>query len=141
MKAKEYLKQVRKLDTLIKNKLIEKQQWRDIAMGVTPQLSADRVQSSGEKQKMANAVEKMVEIEREIDECVDQFVDKKREIISVIEQLEPDKYDLLHAIYVQFQTLEGAAYSMGKSYTWATTTHGRALNDVQVILDVGNKTA
>lgn len=135
MKAKEYLKQVRKLDTLIKNKLIEKQQWRDIAMGVTPQLSADRVQSSGEKQKMANAVEKMVEIEREIDECVDKFVDKKREIIGVIEQLDPDKYDLLHAIYAQFQTLEGAAYSMGKSYTWATTTHGRALKEVQAIID------
>ncbi len=135
MKAKDYLRQVRKLDTLIKNKLIEKRQWLDIALGITPQMSGERVQSSGSQQKMASAVEKMVDLDKEIDQSVDKLIDKKREILNVIEQLEPDKYDLLHAVYVQFQTLDEAAQGMGKSYTWATTNHGRALKDVQTILD------
>lgn len=135
MRAKDYLWQVRKLDTLIKNKLIEKRQWMDIALGITPQMSGERVQSTGNQQKMACAIEKMVDIEKDIDQTIDKLVDKKREILSVIEQLKPERYDLLHAIYVQFQTLEEAAQTMGKSYSWATTNHGRALKDVQKILD------
>lgn len=137
MKAKDYLKQIKKLDSLIKNKLIERQQWLDIALGITPQMSGERVQSSGNQQKMANAIDKCIDIGSEIDTYVDTLIDKKREILSVIEQLEPDKYTLLHSIYVQFMTLEDAAFAMGKSYSWSTTTHGRALKDVQTILDGG----
>lgn len=66
MDAKDYLLQVKKLDLQIKNKLIEKQQWKDIALGITANMDGERVQSSGTKSKMADALVKCIDIETEI---------------------------------------------------------------------------
>jgi predicted phosphodiesterase len=62
-------------------------------------------------------------------------IDIRKDVVTVIEMLDVVEYDLLHKVYVQYLTLDEASYKMGKSYTWATTTHKRALADVQKILD------
>ena len=62
-------------------------------------------------------------------------MDAKREVLGVIEQLNATEYDVLHKMYVQFLTLDEVAARKGKSYSWVTTMHGRALQDVQKILD------
>ena len=136
MKAQDFLKQVRKLDLQITNKLIEKQQWRDIALGITANMDGERVQSSGGKSKMADAINKCVDIEAEIDSLVDKLIDAKKEVIQTIEQLDsPTEYDVLHRRYIQFQGLQDIADHYRKDYGWATTTHGRALKSLQEILD------
>ena len=136
MKAQDFLRQVRKLDLQITNKLIEKQQWRDIALGITANMDGERVQSSGGKSKMADAVNKCVDIEAEIDNLVDRLIDTKKEVIQAIEQLDsPTEYDVLHRRYIQFQGLQDIADHYRKDYGWATTTHGRALKSLQEILD------
>lgn len=136
MKAKEYLQQVMKLDKIIQNKLIEKEQWKNIASNTTTAPDSERVQSSGSKEKMADAVIRYVEIEAEIDECINKMVATKKEIISTIEQLPAIEYDLLHKVYIQFMDLYEVASAYGdKSYSWATTVHGRALKHVQDILN------
>lgn len=139
MKAKEYLLQLKKLDKLIENKLAEKEQWKAMATSSTQQLSADRVQTSGNPQKMADAVCKIVEIEAEIDAFVDKLIDTKREVISTLERLNPTEYDLLHKVYVQYFTFEQVAEKKDKSYSWVTTVHGRALKNIQRILDERGK--
>lgn len=138
MKAKDFLLQLPKLEALIKNKLIEKQQWKDIALGITPQMSGDRVQSSGNQQKMACAIERMIDIEKELDEFVDSLIATRNEVLSVIEQLNSDEYDFLHLVYVQHFTLKEVANLKDYSYSWATTFHGNALKKVQKILDSKN---
>lgn len=136
MEAKEFLRQVEKLDVRIKNKLIEQQQWRDIALGITANMEGERVQSSGSKSKMANAVEKCVDMEAEINSLVDELIDLKKEVIQTIEQLySPIEYDVLHKRYIQYMDLQEIADHYGKEYGWATTTHGRALKNVQALLD------
>ena len=47
--AQLYLEQVWKQECIIKNKLIEKQQWMDIALGITASMEGEVVQSSGTK--------------------------------------------------------------------------------------------
>jgi hypothetical protein len=132
--AKEFLNQPKKLDLLIKNKLIERQQWRDLALGITANMEGERVQSSGSQQKMADAIVKCIDMEAEIDSLVDRFIDKKKEVVQVIEQVDsPIEYDILHRIYIQYMTLQDVADHYGKEYGWATTTHGRALRSVQEI--------
>lgn len=134
METKEWLSQPRKIDLLIRNKLIEKQQWRDLALGITANMEGERVQSSGSQQKMADAIVKCIDMEAEIDRLVDRFIDKKKEVVQVIEQVEsPIEYDVLHRIYIQYHTLQDVADHYGKEYGWATTTHGRALKSVQEI--------
>jgi RNase H-fold protein (predicted Holliday junction resolvase) len=134
--AKWFLSQVKKLDLQIKNKLIEKQQWKDIALGITANMDGERVQSSGGKSKMADAIEKCVDMEAEIDSLVDKLIDTKKEVIQTIEQLEnPYDYDLLHKKYIQFMTFEQIAEYYGREYTTITTAHGRALKNVQALLE------
>lgn len=139
MKAKDYLKQLQKLDKLIENKLAEKEQWRAIATSTTQQMTPDRVQTSGNHQKMADAIHKLIEIEAEIDACIDRLVDTKKEVISTLERLNPTEYDLLHKVYVQYFTFDDVAIKRGKSYSWVTTVHGRALKNVQRMLDERKK--
>ena len=134
--AKEYLLQVKKLDLLIKNKLIEKQQWKDIALGITANMDGERVQSSGTKSKMADALVKCIDIETEINSLIDKLIDTKKEVIAVIERLSsPLQYDVLHMHYIQFITLQEIADKYGMSYDWAKQAHKRALKNVQRIRD------
>lgn len=136
MDAKNFLRQVEKLDLRIQNKLIERQQWQDMAVGISASIGGERVQSSGSQQKMADAVIKCVDMENEINTLVDALIDEKRNVISIIEQLEnPTEYDILHKRYIQFMPLKDIADRCGREYTTITTSHGRALKNVQNILD------
>ena len=135
MNAKDYLLQIQKLDKLIENKLQEVAHWKAVATGTTVCSEGDRVQSSGSKQKMADAICRYMQMEDEINAAIDRLVDTKQEIIETIEQLSIDEYDLLHKIYVQKKELYEAAMEMDRSYRWATSVHGRALANVQKILN------
>lgn len=133
--AKAYLRQVEKIDLCIQNKLIERQQWRDIATGITASIGTERVQSSGSQQKMADAVVKCVDMETEINTLVDNLIEVKKDVISTIEKLDsPTEYDILHKRYIQFMTLQEIADRCGREYTTITTAHGRALKKVQNLL-------
>lgn len=137
--AQKYLEQVEKIDAIITNKLIEKQQWRDIAMGITANMGGERVQSSGCASKMAEAIEKCVDMEAEIDRLVDKLIEIKKDVISTLEQLEsPADYRLLHDRYIKFMDLTTISERWNRDYTTITTAHGRAIVEVQRILDKRN---
>ena len=134
--AQQFLSQVEKLDAIIRNKLIEQKQWRDIALGITANMEGERVQSSGSQSKMADAINRCVDMEAEIDSIVGSLVEVKREVIATIEKLDsPTEYNVLHLRYIQFLSLQEIADKYCREYGWATTTHGRALAHVQAILD------
>ena len=113
MDSKSYLKQVEMLDTKISNKLIECQQWRELALGITANIGGDRVQSSGNQQKMANAIERCIDVETEINTLIYELIDTKREVIATIEQLNsPTEYRILHKRYIQYISLEDIAVEL-----------------------------
>ena len=134
--AQIYLSQPERLDAQIRSKLVEKQQWRDMALGITANMEGERVQSSGTKSKMANAIEKCVDMEREIDALIDKLIDTKKEVISTIEQVSSaSEYELLHMRYIQYIPLKDIAVMWKTEYTNITSCHGRALKSVQSVLD------
>lgn len=136
MDAKNYLRQVEMLDIKISNKLIERQQWKDIALGITANVGGEKVQASSGQQKMATAIEKCVDMEKEINALIDNLIAVKREVIATIEKLDsPTEYNVLHKRYIQFLSFQDIADDYHREYTWVTTTHGRALKNVQNILD------
>ena len=136
MDAKSYLRQVEKLEKQITNKLVEREQWQDMALGITASVGGERVQTSSSQQKMANAVERCIDMEAEIDALVDSLVETKKDVIATIEQLDsPTEYDILHKRYIQFLPLQEIADRYNREYTTITTAHGRALKNVQRILD------
>lgn len=138
MNAKAFLRQARKYDRMIVNKMAEAAYWRDMAKSITGGAAPEtgvRVQSSSSQQRMAEAADKYIDIEREIDADIDRLVDCKRRIIDVIEQLDTDQYDVLHKVYIQGMDFKQVATVKDMSYSNVTTLHGRALKNVQRILD------
>ena len=134
--AKKFLQQLEMIDLKIMNKLIEREQVRSIATGISASVGGDRVQSSGNGHKLEEAVIKLIDLESEIDALVDELIDTKRVVIGVIEKLDsPTEYNVLHKRYVQFQSLQDISDDYDRDYTWVTTTHGRALKNVQKIID------
>ena len=136
IEAKSYLLQVERLDARIDNKLIERQQWRDIALGITANIGGERVQSSGSQQKMSEAIEKCLDMEKEINSLIDELIETKKKVIDTIEKIySPTEYKILHMRYIQHISLKEIAIKLNREYSWVTTTHGRALKSVQNILD------
>lgn len=135
---KAFLSKVEKLDKLIANKMAEKEQWERLAQSTTSRLQEDKVQASGSQSKMGDAVEAYVDLGREIDSLIDRYINEKKEVIAVIEQLDPIEYDLLHKKYIQYETYKDfydIAKAFKQGYSWATTTHGRALQHARRILE------
>lgn len=135
--AQIFLERVEKIDTLIENKLMEQRQWRELAECITANIEGERVQSSSTiTSKMANAVLNCVAMEDEIAEAVDRLIAEKKDVTQTIEKLySPTEYKILHMRYIQHISLTDIADRMDQEYTWVTTTHGRALKNVQKILD------
>lgn len=139
--AQMYLEQVAKLNAMIENKTAEIAQWRCVALCVTSHSDGgDRVQSSGNQQKMADAIERVIDLEREIAALVDGLINTKLEIVSTIERLNAVEYDVLHKRYIQELSFDEIAATKGKSKTWATTVHGRAMQSLNAILREKNVT-
>ena len=126
---------------MIENKMVEVSQWRDVALGITTNSEGERVQSSGSQQKMADAINRVVDLQAEINGMVDRLIDLKQEIIRTIELLNATEYDVLHKRYIQDMTFDEIGAAKHKSKSWATTVHGRALQNLNVILDEREKEA
>lgn len=136
-KAQVFLERVEMFDAIVENKLIEQLQWRELAENITANMEGERVQTSmTTTSKMADAVINCVMIEEEIAVAVEKLIAEKRKVTQTLEMLDsPIEYRLLHMRYIQHISLVDIADRLDQEYTWVTTTHGRALKNVQKILD------
>ena len=134
-KAKAFLKQYGKIERVLANKKIEKQRWIDISQSVTAPLGGERVQSSGKPNKMSDAVESKVDVEKEIDEVTARLDHTRKDILRVIEQLPTQEYDVLHKCYIQGMTNGEIADLAGKEYSWASRNKFRGERKVQQMLE------
>ena len=134
--AQIFLERVEKLDALIENKQIEQRQWEELAYRITANMEGERVQSTGSKSKMADAVDMCMAISDEISDTIDKLIADKQKVIRVIEQVySPTHYKILHLRYIQYMELNDIAEYLDKEYSAITTAHGRALKQVQAILN------
>lgn len=138
MKAKIYLKQINELDVKIENKIAEVEDCKAKALSITVAADAERVQSSGSKQQMANAICRYLQLAEELDEEIDGLVDKRQDIIHHIEALQCNEYNILHKMYVQGYELWELPGKMKKSYSWCNAVHGKAISNLQKMLDEEN---
>lgn len=133
--AKEYLQQVKLCDVHINNRLEELAKLKILATKITSTLSCEPGVGYGNQDKLGDAVSKIVDMERDIDEAVDSFVDKKNEVRKLLEKVKnPDQLDVLCKVYFQYKTLEQAACEMGYSYRNVCYIHGKALQEVERLL-------
>lgn len=136
MKAKEYLQQLKRLDTLIDQKIKELDELRSMSTVGAVDYSTERVQSShSQDAPFVRIVHKMIELEQEINSEIDAFVDKKHRIINQIQKLKnPDYISLLFKRYVEFKKFETIAIEMNYTYQYILNMHGYALKSFEEIM-------
>ena len=139
LKAQEYLKQYKKQQSIIANCFAEAAHWKDIALCITGNTEGERVQSSGSKQRMADAIDEYTDIKAGIKKEIADAVEIQREIKKTIKELKEAEYDVLHKVYIQGMEFKEVALSKNKSVSWATSVHGNALSSLQQILDEREK--
>lgn len=132
MDTKQYLSQIERLDRVIQNKLTEIYQLKTMACNIVVSTENERVQSSGDKERMASTVAKIVDIEREIDSLIDTQLERKNVIIGQIESLENnDMYHILFNRYVKRASFGDIAKEMNYSERHIITLHGEALQEFE----------
>lgn len=97
MTTREYLSQIRRFDKMISNKREEIYNLRAMAYGTSAPAGGDRVQSSGDKDKLGSFVGKIIDTEQELSE----IISKRFEIVQEIESIEDtDEYNVLAKKFV-----------------------------------------
>ena len=134
MKAKEYLKKLKRLDTVITQKICELDDLRSMSTGIGGiDYSKDRVQTSPSADApFAKIVNRIADLNDEINQEIDTFTDEKHKIINQIQGLQDSKHiDILYKRYVEFKRLEIVAVEMNFTYQYVVEVHGYALREFQ----------
>lgn len=134
MKAKDYLKQLQRLDTVIKQKKDELRDLHEESQCVSGiDYSKEKVQSSHTAEApFVPITEKIIELEKAIGAEIKRFVEEKHIIINQIQGLKNPKHiDMLYKHYVEFKRLEVVAVEMNYTYQYARELHGSALQEFE----------
>lgn len=117
---------------MINNKLVEIQQLRDLALGISSISTGERVQSTPDFDKIGSKMAKIDELEKNLDETIDKYVDLKNRIIGQIESMEDEiTYNILFSRYIEKKQFELIAIDMGYSWRQIIRLHGNALRQFE----------
>lgn len=132
MNTKAYLNQIKRLDMMINNKLAEIYRLKNMASGIFISTDSERVQASGNKDRLGNTVAKIIDLERETDELIDILFDKRNNIIKQIDSLKnSDYYQILALRYVNYNTFNDISDKTGWSIRQVFRLHGEALREFE----------
>lgn len=134
--AKEYLKNIERLDAQINVRLSEKDDLKEKLLHITPTLSPDKGSGGGGTQdKVAGIIAKMIDLESKINADIDRFADMKQEALALLDKMENPTYmTVLHRRYFLHETFERIAIDMNYSWRWVIKLHGRALQAFDKLL-------
>lgn len=133
--AKEYLQGILFLENKIESNRERVKKYKDVAGNKTSKLSADKVQTSSSKQKMADAVCNYSDLES----IIQEDEKKKQEIINTISLLSPLESIVLYKYYVDKMKLKEIEKDMDMSYSWVSKRHSDGIRNIQKILDERSK--
>lgn len=125
--AKEYLNQARTLDMLINTKQSELYKLRLMATSVSSPSITEKVQSSGDNTAM-RIIDKIVDLQNEINLEIDKLVDLKSQIRGEIKQLnDPVERILLTERYINNKSWMEIANMMHYTERQVHNIHGKSL--------------
>ena len=137
MTAKEYLEQAFYLDQRIESDLKEVAELKAMASRIgSPSFEERHNPNHATEAPFVKPLEKVWELERQIDAEVDRLVDLKAEIRSIISEVrDPGQQLLLRHRYIHFRSWDEVEDELGVQRRWAHTLHNRAIKSVESIMD------
>lgn len=140
MTAKEYLDQLKTLNAKIEQLLTEKKKIRESLTSLSSiDYSKDRVAGGNISSNAAfvHKVERILDLEKEIDDQTDKYVDLKQKIIGQIHSLQNANHiKLLYKFYVEEKRLLVVAEEMNYSYSNAKILHKNALKEFESLYPI-----
>lgn len=128
MTAKEYLSQARYLDARINTKIKQLEALNTLATSATSVLTGMPQSPNKATSKMADIVDKIVDLQAEINRDIDALVDLKGEMRSKLEMVPAEDYKaILEMRYLCFMSWEQIASNLGLSVPYTYKLHDRAL--------------
>ena len=131
MTVKDYLSQARYLDDRINAKIRQVESLSALATSATSALTGMPRNPSKATSKMADIVDKIVDLQAEINADIDTLVDLKREISHMIKSVpNPEYQTILERRYLCFDNWEKIAAEMGYELRYLFKLHGKALDAI-----------
>ena len=116
MTTKEYLSQIGKLTFMVEAKFNELERLETLACRVTVSTEGEGVKSTPDPDRMADAVEKIIECETKLNALIKRTVNQRSQIIKMIHDLDnPNSHKILTLRYVQEKTDKEIASKMNIS--------------------------
>lgn len=131
MRAEEYLEKIQDLDLKIADCEEQINKLKAVAEKRTSNLTPDKVQTGGAKDKIGDNVCSYVVIENR----KKAYEEKRQEILDTIDILPAQESKVVYQYYVSDKYLYEIAGDMNKSYSWVTKKHRNGLLKIQKILD------
>lgn len=127
-----YLSRYRRLNERIDRLLEEQRRWRERALKITPTLSqAPGGSESGSP--VERPMDKVLEIEEEINWEIDELQTVRQEIRAALNQLEDENLKLLMEYrYIDGLTWEQIAVKMNYCWRQVCRKHGQALTQIRM---------
>lgn len=134
MTTKQYLSQIGRYERMIDDKLTELYRLRQIASSISISVSDDKIMSSGSQDKMGDAVAKIVDLEKSVEDTITKYTETRQKIIMQIDNI-PDinAYSVLFNRYVANKSFEKIADRIGYSVRQTIRIHGIALREFEKI--------
>ena len=132
MTAKEYLQRLQKLDVVINQRIMEKDDLRARLLRIgSANYAGERVKTSRSSEAAyEKRIVRIIDLENEIDGLIDQYVDLKHKIIGEIHNInKADHIKLLYKRYVENKMLEVIADEMSYSYQYIKELQRHALQE------------
>ena len=137
MTAKEYLSQAKYLDMRINSKIQQLSSLNDLAKKCTSALTGMPRNPSGSTSTMADTINKIIDLQREINADIDALVDLKRDITDVIKVVpSQEAQTILEKRYLCLLPWEQIAVDMHYSIQYAFRIHDQALEEIDKSLRV-----
>lgn len=128
--------QVRNLESKMKILKEEIDTLREMVVSTGAIQQGERVLSSGTQDKMAETICKINEKECEWNDLMREFALARANVIINIQKLNNSEYEqILYKRYCQSKKWEEIALEMNYTYQWVCKLHGRALLELDKVLN------
>ena len=135
MNAEEFLEQYGDITAKIKRKMRLKESLESQKYNVTSHLTPDKVQSSGSMQKIAEACDESLDLEKEINELYILKNKVRKAIEGVLDQISVKYCDILYEKYLILTPEETIATVIDRSEDRVSKLIKEGQEEVQCILD------
>ena len=129
MTAQEYFNQAYRLDQRINSKIEQLRTLNELALKATATYTGMPHSPNKGSQTMANTVDRIIDLQNEINRDIDELVDLNAEIRTVIDSVaETDLRLILEERYLNWKSWEQIAVTLGYNLRYLHRLHRQALD-------------